>query len=73
VLVARLHGKGNVRLRDEERPEPAAGMSLLRVTDVGLCGSDLHWFAEGASGMRRSANARASLATRSLAWSRSAH
>jgi len=50
VRAARLHGKGNVRLCDEERPEPADGWSLVRVTDVGLCGSDLHWFAEGGIG-----------------------
>ena len=45
--VARLHNRGNIQLHDQERPEPADGMSLVRVTDVGLCGSDLHWFAEG--------------------------
>lgn len=53
MRAARLHGKGNVQLCDEERPEPADGMSLVRVTDVGLCGSDLHWFAEGGIGDAR--------------------
>ena len=50
MRAARLHDRGNVQLRDEERPEPVDGMSLVRVTDVGLCGSDLHWFAEGGIG-----------------------
>jgi L-iditol 2-dehydrogenase len=27
-----------------------AGMSLVRVTAVGICGSDLHWWGEGAIG-----------------------
>lgn len=50
MKAARLHDRGNIELHDEERPKPADGMSLVRVTDVGLCGSDLHWFAEGGIG-----------------------
>lgn len=53
MRVARLHDRGNVQLHEEARPEPADGMSLVRVTDVGLCGSDLHWFAEGGIGDAR--------------------
>jgi L-iditol 2-dehydrogenase len=53
VRAARLHERGKIALGDEERPEPADGMSLVRVTDVGLCGSDLHWFAEGGIGDER--------------------
>jgi len=50
VRAARLQAKGKIQLGDEERPEPVDGMSLVRVTDVGLCGSDLHWFAKGGIG-----------------------
>jgi len=50
MLSLRLHGKGDVRLHQEDRPEPRAGETLVRVTAVGLCGSDLHWFSEGAIG-----------------------
>ncbi|NYI42392.1 zinc-dependent alcohol dehydrogenase [Demequina lutea] len=50
MRAARLHSKGNIQVHDEARPELADGMSLVRVTDVGLCGSDLHWFAEGGIG-----------------------
>ncbi|HEY0002928.1 MAG TPA: alcohol dehydrogenase catalytic domain-containing protein [Actinoplanes sp.] len=51
MRVARLHGPGDVRLHTEERPGPAAaGSSLVQVTSVGVCGSDLHWFSEGAIG-----------------------
>lgn len=42
----RLHGPHDLRLHDEPVPTPRAGDALLRVTAVGLCGSDLHWFEE---------------------------
>jgi L-iditol 2-dehydrogenase len=47
MRVARLHGKADLRLHDEERPRPGPGEVLVRVGAVGLCGSDIHWFAEG--------------------------
>jgi L-iditol 2-dehydrogenase len=50
VKVARLHGVKDVRIHDEDKPPVAEGSSLVRVTAVGLCGSDLHWFTEGAIG-----------------------
>jgi len=49
-LVARLHKAGDVRVTREPRPTAEAGHSLIEVTAVGLCGSDLHWFAEGGIG-----------------------
>lgn len=53
MKVARLHANGQIRLQDEPGPEPVAGESLLRVKAVGVCGSDLHWFAEGGIGDAR--------------------
>jgi L-iditol 2-dehydrogenase len=50
VRVLRLHGRGDLRLHEEERPGPQAGETLVRVGAVGLCGSDLHWFGEAAIG-----------------------
>jgi L-iditol 2-dehydrogenase len=35
---------------EEPVPEAGAGMSLVRVSAVGICGSDLHWWDEGAIG-----------------------
>jgi L-iditol 2-dehydrogenase len=35
---------------DEEVPAAGAGEELVRVTAVGICGSDLHWWTEGAIG-----------------------
>jgi L-iditol 2-dehydrogenase len=48
-----LHGIGDIRVADEAAPEAAAGASLVRVTAVGICGSDLHWWDEGAIGDAR--------------------
>jgi hypothetical protein len=50
MRCAALHAPGDIRV--EQRPDPVAGTgaSLVRVTSVGLCGSDLHWFTAGAIG-----------------------
>jgi L-iditol 2-dehydrogenase len=54
MRVARLHGVGDLRISDEPDPaDPGPGESLIRVTSVGLCGSDLHWFADGGIGENR--------------------
>jgi len=50
MRVARLHGLGDVRVDDETDAVAGPGESLVRVTAVGLCGSDLHWFSEGGIG-----------------------
>jgi L-iditol 2-dehydrogenase len=50
VQAARLHGVRDIRLADEPVPAVGDGMSLVRVTAVGLCGSDLHWFEEARIG-----------------------
>ncbi len=50
MLVARLHGAGDLRLADEPLPLAEPDLSLVRVTAVGICGSDLHWWAEAGIG-----------------------
>ncbi len=50
MKAARLHGAADIRLHEEPKPAPAAGETLLQVRAVGLCGSDLHWLAEGGIG-----------------------
>ena len=50
MRAARLHAVGDLRVREEPVPAAGAGMSLVRVTAVGICGSDLHWWDEGAIG-----------------------
>ena len=50
MKAARLHAVGDLRLEDEPVPETGPGMSLVRVTAVGICGSDLQWWGEGGIG-----------------------
>ena len=50
MRTARLHAVGDLRVTDEPVPEAGPGMSLVQVTAVGICGSDLHWWDEGAIG-----------------------
>jgi len=52
-VTARFHGARDIRLADEETPVPGEGESLVRITAVGLCGSDLHWYDEGGIGDSR--------------------
>ncbi|HUV28645.1 MAG TPA: alcohol dehydrogenase catalytic domain-containing protein [Anaerolineales bacterium] len=51
--VLRLHGVGDLQLQTESIPEPAPGEVLIRVSTVGICGSDLHWFGEASIGDAR--------------------
>ena len=46
-MTARFHGAGDIRLAEGPDPVPGAGESLVEVTAVGLCGSDLHWYSDG--------------------------
>lgn len=50
MKAVRLWGRRDLRLEDLDVPEPSADEDLVRVTAVGLCGSDLHWFDEGGIG-----------------------
>lgn len=53
-LAARLHGARDIRLEPVAGPPAAApGQVPLRVTAVGLCGSDLHWYDEVSIGESR--------------------
>ncbi|MBI3214991.1 MAG: alcohol dehydrogenase catalytic domain-containing protein [Mycobacterium sp.] len=54
MIAARLHAVGDLRVASERDPsDPPAGWSLLAVTSVGICGSDLHWFTDGGIGENR--------------------
>ncbi|MFT4085137.1 MAG: NAD(P)-dependent alcohol dehydrogenase [Nocardioides sp.] len=45
-----LYGVRDVRLEERPVPRPDAGEVLVRVTAVGVCGSDTHYFREGRIG-----------------------
>ena len=53
MRVLRLHGAGDLRLHEEPDPVAGPGEALIRITAVGLCGSDLHWYADGGIGDAR--------------------
>jgi L-iditol 2-dehydrogenase len=50
MRAARLHGPGDMRVAGEPVPAVPEGSALVRVTAVGICGSDLHWWSEGSIG-----------------------
>ena len=53
MKVARLYAVGDLRLADEPVPVPGPGETLVKVTAVGICGSDLHWWGEAGIGDAR--------------------
>lgn len=50
MRASRLHGIRDLRLEELPRPEPGRGEVLLRVAAVGVCGSDVHYYRDGAIG-----------------------
>ncbi len=48
--VARLHAVGDLRVAHEPVPAAEPNSSLVRVTAVGICGSDLHWWTDAGIG-----------------------
>ena len=47
MQAVRVHGAGDLRIHQEPAPLPGPGEALVRVTAVGVCGSDIHWWKEG--------------------------
>ena len=50
VLVAELVARRELRITEQPTPEPGPGEVQVRVRAVGICGSDLHSYGEGAIG-----------------------
>ena len=50
IQTLRLLRVGELALFEEPMPQPGPDELLVKVTAVGLCGSDAHWFAEGSIG-----------------------
>src|SRR4030042_3471210 len=50
MLCAVMYGQEDVRLEERPVPEPGPGQVLVRITRVGVCGSDVHYFKEGRMG-----------------------
>jgi L-iditol 2-dehydrogenase len=50
MKALRIHGIDDLRLHEEEIPKPDYDEALVRVKAVGICGSDIHWYADGGTG-----------------------
>lgn len=50
TYAAFLTAARTLEIRQTSIPEPGAGEVLIRVTHVGLCGSDAHWYEDGRIG-----------------------
>ena len=50
MKTLRLYNVHDLRLTEEPMPQPGPGEALVRVTAVGICGSDTHWYTEGGIG-----------------------
>jgi len=50
MKAVRLHGPRKLRVEEVPTPEARAGEVLVRVEVVGICGSDLHYYADGRIG-----------------------
>lgn len=50
MKALRLGQNGKLNLIDEVPPMSAHGETLIRVTAVGICGSDIHWFEDAGIG-----------------------
>lgn len=51
MLAARLHGARDIRIDEVDEPgAPGRGEVLIRVSAVGICGSDLHSYEDGRIG-----------------------
>ena len=53
MRAVRLFGPRDMRVVDEPAPVPTDSRTVVRITDVGVCGSDLHWFEEAGIGDAR--------------------
>ncbi|MFW6599741.1 L-idonate 5-dehydrogenase [Propionibacteriaceae bacterium Y2011] len=51
MRAIRIHGRQDLRTEELPTPRPGADQVRVRVAYVGVCGSDLHYFADGAAGV----------------------
>jgi len=50
MRAVKLYAPGDLRLVDIEKPTPGPGEVLIRVREVGVCASDVHYFRDGRIG-----------------------
>lgn len=52
MKAAALVDAGTIEVQTQTRPEPDPSEVLVEVSDVGICGSDIHWYDHGRMGER---------------------
>ena len=50
MRAVKWFGPRDMRMTEEPVPEPGPGEALIRVESTGVCGSDMHYYAEGRIG-----------------------
>ena len=50
MKAAKLFAPGDIRIVEVEKPSPGPGEALVRVKEVGICASDVHYFRDGRIG-----------------------
>ena len=50
MRTLQITGKLEMAVAEVEIPQPLAGQVRIKVAYVGICGSDLHYYYEGANG-----------------------
>lgn len=52
MKTAELIETETIEIRSRDRPEPTKSEVIVEITNVGICGSDLHWYTHGRMGDR---------------------
>ncbi len=50
MQAVRIHGKEDFRIEEVPTPEVGESQVLLKISHAGICGSDLHYYFDGANG-----------------------
>jgi threonine dehydrogenase-like Zn-dependent dehydrogenase len=50
IRILRIHAAGDLRLDEAAAPTPAPGEAVVRIAYGGVCGSDIHYWHDGAVG-----------------------
>ncbi len=50
MRAVRLYGIKDFRLSDEPYPDSKSGENIIKISAIGICGSDSHWYQEGGIG-----------------------
>lgn len=50
MRAVRIHGKEELHVEEVETPQVGEGQTLIKIAYAGICGSDLHYYFQGANG-----------------------